>query len=278
MIIESLGISSIFTPRTAVGLRHLWFLAGMILLTACQEQDGYVVLRQVTARPAETNAYLLYDISTGEAALFDIGGPVDSLVAAIDQEGLRVKYLFSTHGHPDHVQGLPEIRDLYPQAQWGVSREELEGMSLYAAWEEVLPPEEVATIKAAAEQDPAVAEMFDFDYSRLHEPDLFLEDGEVYRLGDFEIHTYVTPGHSRGSICFHVGNALFSGDVLFQGRVGGTDNPRSGGIEAMTESVHRLYQILPDETIVYPGHGEFTDIGTEKLQGTEIHSDPGGSP
>lgn len=278
MIVESFGINSLFASRTAVRLRHLWFLAGMILLTACQDRGGYVVLRQVTARPAETNTYLLYDISTGEAAIFDVGGPVDSLVAAIDQKGLQVKYLFSTHGHPDHVKGLPEIRDRYPQARWGVSRIEYEDMSLYAAWEEVLPPEEAASIKAEVELDPAVAEIFDFDFSRLGEPDLFLEDGEIYRLGDYEIHTYVTPGHSRGSICFHVGDALFSGDVLFQGRVGGTDHPRSGGNEAMTESVHRLYQIIPDETTVYPGHGEFTDIGTEKLMGTGIPREQGKSP
>jgi glyoxylase-like metal-dependent hydrolase (beta-lactamase superfamily II) len=236
------------------------------------------VLRQVTAGPTETNAYLLYDVRSGEAALFDVGGPIDSLISVIDQKGLGVKYLFTTHAHPDHVFGLPELRDRFPQAKWGVSRQEYEDMAFYAAWEEVLPAEEVAGIKALAEQDPIIEAMFNLDFTLLGEPDLFLEDGQTYRLGNLEIHTFLTPGHSRGSICFHAGNALFSGDVLFKGRVGRTDRPRSGGFEAITASVHRLYEILPEETIVYPGHGDFTDIGTEMKENTEVRADPGTCP
>ena len=269
-----LVISLLLRPLSVTNLFPFFFVVFLIGLTACEDQ--YVVVRQTIDGPAETNAYLLYDVASGEAALFDVGGSIDSLLEEIHQEGLRVKYLFSTHGHPDHVQGMPEIRDQFPQAQWGISREDYEDMSLYAAWEELLPPDEVAGIKAAAEQDPAIAAMWAFDFSLLGQPDLFLEDGQVYRLGDLEIHTFLTPGHSRGGICFHAGNALFSGDVLFQGRVGGTDNPRSGGVKAMTASVRRLYEIIPEKTIVYPGHGDFTNIATEKSQGTGIRNDPDG--
>jgi glyoxylase-like metal-dependent hydrolase (beta-lactamase superfamily II) len=253
----------------------LLFLAALIPLTACR--DTSVVARQVTG-PNETNAYLLYDVSTGKAALLDVAGPIDSLIAVIDREGLQVEYLFTTHGHPDHVQGLPEVRRRFPEARWGISREEFEDLSLYARFEEELPPDVVAGMRAAAEQDPAFAEMLAFDFARLGEPDLFLEEGGVHKLGDLEIHTFLTPGHSRGSISFHVGNSLFSGDVLFQGRVGRTDFPKSGGAEAMNASVRKLYDLLPGETIVYPGHGEVTDIGTEKLLGTGVQGDTVGSP
>ncbi len=270
-----LGISHPLRLRSIPGLIPFLFLAGLIPLTACQ--DKHVVARQVTG-PNETNAYLLYDVATGKAALFDVGGPIDSLIAVIDREGLQVEYLFTTHAHPDHVQGLPEIRSRFPQALWGISREESEDLSLYAGFEEELPPDVVASMRAAAEQNPAFAEMLAFDFARLGEPDLFLEEGDVYELGDLEISTFLTPGHSRGSISFHVGDALFSGDVLFQGRVGRTDFPKSGGAEAMSASVRRLYELFPEETIVFPGHGEVTDIGTEKLLGTGIHSDAGGSP
>lgn len=255
------------------GLLASFFL---ISLTACK--GGYEVRREVTAGLAETNAYLLYDSRSREAALFDVGGPIDSLLTAIDRMELTVKYLFTTHAHPDHVYGMPDVRDRFPQARWGVSREEYEDMALYAAWEELLPPEEVAGIKAAAEEDPSIGDMFDFDYTLLGEPDIFLADGQSYRLGDLEILTFLTPGHSRGSICFQVGNALFSGDVLFQGRVGSTDPLMSGGLGAIAASVRRLYEVLPEETVVYPGHGDFTDIGTEMRENTEVRAAPGQTP
>lgn len=275
MPIGHLGTSPHFRSRSVPSFLPLLLLAVLIPLTACQEQ--YVVLRQVTG-PNETNAYLLYDVASSRAALFDVAGPIDSLIAVIDRKGLQVEYIFTTHGHPDHVQGLPQIRDQHPEARWGVSLQEFEDLSLYARFEEELPAELVASMRAAAEQDPDFAQMLAFDFTRLGQPDLFLEDGHVYRLGDVEIHAFLTPGHSRGSISFHAGNALFSGDVLFQGRPGRSDFPRSGGLEAITASVRRLYDIIPEETIVYPGHGEITDIGTEKLQGTGIHRDPGGIP
>jgi glyoxylase-like metal-dependent hydrolase (beta-lactamase superfamily II) len=271
------GIKPLARTQVVRGLLTSLLLASLIPLTGCQSQYDYVVLRQV-AGVNQTNAYLLYDVPSGAAALFDVAGPIDSLLAEIDQKGLQVEYVFTTHAHPDHVQGLPDLRDRYPHALWGVSHEEYEDLSLYARWEEELPPEEAAGMKAAAEQDPAFAEMLAFDFTGLGQPDLFLEDGQVHRLGDLQILTFLTPGHSRGSICYHAGNALFSGDVLFKGRVGSTDFPKSGGLEAITSSVRRLYEILPEETVVYPGHGDFTDIGTEKRQNTGVGGDPGESP
>jgi glyoxylase-like metal-dependent hydrolase (beta-lactamase superfamily II) len=251
------------------------YLLLAILTSAAAGQNDYAVVRQVTG-PIDTNAYLLYEVASGRAALFDVAGPIDSLIAEIDRKNLQVDYVFTTHGHPDHVQGLPEVRNRYPQAIWGMSREEFEDLSIYARLVEELPPDVAANLRAEAEQDPSLAEMLAFDFARLGQPDQFLGDGEVYRLGDLEIHTFHTPGHSRGSICFHAGNALFSGDLLFKGRVGQVDLPGAGGIEAISGSVRRLYESLPEETIVYPGHGEFTEIGTEKLQGTGIYGDPGG--
>jgi glyoxylase-like metal-dependent hydrolase (beta-lactamase superfamily II) len=262
-------------------LRRSQGISGVVLvlsLTSCAPQtpvqDSAVVVRQVTG-PIETNAYLLYDTIGREAALLDVGGPVDSLLTVIDEEGLNVKYLLTTHGHPDHVQGLKEIRDRYPEARWGISRAEFEDFGHYARLEEFLPAEDVEELKAAARQDPALADMLAFDFAPLGFPDLFLEDEQVLRLGNLEIHTFLSPGHSRGSICFYAGHALFTGDVLFQGNVGRTDLPNSGGFEAITASVGRLYEVLPEETIVYPGHGDVTDIGTEKRHNQRIRGESG---
>ena len=205
-------------------------MASLIPLAACQ--DGYEVLHQVAVGPAETNAYLLYDVRSREAALFDVAGAIDSLLAVVDEKELQVKYLFTTHAHQDHVWGMPEIRARFPQAQWAVSREEYEDTELYARWEEILSPEQIASMK----QLPGGTEVLAFDFTRLGEPDIFLEDGQTYRLGDLEIDIFLTPGHTRGSICFHAGNALFSGDVLYA--------------EAIPASVRHLFEALPEGTVI----------------------------
>ena len=116
-------------------------------------------------------------------------------------------------------------------------------------------------------------DMANFDYDLLGDPDLFLEDDKTYKLGNLAIKTFLSPGHSRGSICFFVGNVLFSGDVLFYRKVGRTDFPNSGGKQEIIKSVQRLYNLLPNETIVYPGHGPFTDIGSEKKENNKISVD-----
>ncbi|TSA32006.1 MAG: MBL fold metallo-hydrolase [Porphyromonadaceae bacterium] len=81
-----------------------------------------------------------------------------------------------------------------------------------------------------------------------------------------------TPGHSPGGICYYTENILFSGDVLFYRTVGRTDT-QNGSKEAQIKSVRKLYEIFPDSTIVYPGHGQFTDIGSEKKENRKITLD-----
>ena len=246
--------------------RQLSFLLVITLLVVlCSKSNDLVIVRQVTG-PTQTNTYLLYDTGSKEAALFDVGGSIDSLESIIEDEGLTVRYLFITHAHCDHVEGIPEIKKKYPHAKIGVSREEYEDMELYERWEELLDPEEVAGIK----QYPEVAAMANFDYETLGEPEIYLEDEQSYALGGFTISTFLSPGHSRGSICFYAGNVLISGDVLFHRRVGRTDFLNSGGWDEIVKSVHRLYASLPDETKVYPGHGPSTDIGSEKRENEEL--------
>jgi glyoxylase-like metal-dependent hydrolase (beta-lactamase superfamily II) len=91
-----------------------------------QQRPG--VLHEVTG-PMQTNTYLLYDPTSRVAALIDPGGPAESLVAAVDSLGLRVKYIFVTHAHSDHVYGVPALRARFPAAKWGVSGAELEDMA-----------------------------------------------------------------------------------------------------------------------------------------------------
>ena len=139
-------------------------------------------------------------------------------------------------------------------------------MSLYSDWESYTSGQEIAEVK----KYPESLKMLNFDFQIIGEPDLFIEDDKIYNLGSLNIRTFISPGHSRGSVCYHVENILFSGDVLFYRKVGSTDKPHAGGPEQMIKSVRRLYNLLPDETKVYPGHGQFTDIGSEKIKNEEV--------
>ena len=234
-------------------------------LIGCSSPDNFVIHHQV-AGLVETNSYLLYSEQSKEGALFDVGSNIDSLESIIKEEGIKLKYIFITHCHPDHVFGVPAIKERYPEAKICFSREEYEDTKNYAEWEENLDSTFVASVK----EDPALVELMDFDFKLLGKPEIELADNQIYKLGDLEIKTFLSPGHSRGSICFYANGILLSGDVLFFRTVGRTDLPKSGSKEDIIKSVRRLYNSLPDETKVYPGHGKFTDIGTEKKENKKV--------
>ena len=240
-------------------------LIHLFLLIDCSTSENIILYRQVTGL-IKTNSYLLYDQRSKEGALFDVGGPVDSLESIIQREGIKLKYIFITHCHVDHVFGVPAVKNRYPEVKTCFSREEYEDTRIYSDWEKNMNPVMVAAMK----KTPGMVELMNFDYRLLGKPDIELTDNRFYKLGKLKIKTFLTPGHSRGSICFYANGVLLSGDVLFYRQVGRTDLPKSGSKEDIIKSVRGLYASLTDETKVYPGHGRFTDIGTEKKENEEV--------
>ncbi|MHA1829653.1 MAG: MBL fold metallo-hydrolase [Candidatus Heimdallarchaeaceae archaeon] len=199
----------------------------------------FKLLKEVTG-PLKTNSYLLFEKTKKEGALFDVGGKIPKLISSINKAELRLKYIFFTHLHFDHVQGLEEIRELFPKAKIGFHKSELDivkNMGMFAR-------------------------MFEFDTTTVEEPEIELDDNQLFTLGELEIKTMLTPGHTPGSICFYFNGSLISGDVLFKLGVGRTDF-YGGSQEQLEHSIQRIFK-LPDETKVYPGHGENTSIGFEK--------------
>ncbi len=198
------------------------------------------VLEMEVAGPLKTNCYLLYDPTTKDAALFDVGGSINKLMSIIKKENLQVKYLFCTHLHFDHVMGIEEIKEELSEAKLAFHKKELDVLKNMGRF----------------------ARIFEFKPSSIGELEIPIEDGQKFNVGNIELTAMLSPGHTPGSICFYFDKNLLSGDVLFYRGVGRTDF-FGGSFEVLEESIKNLFK-LPDDTKVYPGHGDFTDIGSEK--------------
>jgi len=235
----------------------------------CTSPD-IVVLRQIAG--LETNCYLLYDPASPDAAVIDVAGPINALLTTVRSQALHVRYFLLTHGHFDHVLGLPAIRRSYPDALVCMHALDFNDMQTQHAWARLHFGGETL---AEWLKDPELSKLMEFDASTFDEPDLFLEEGHVLKLGDHAIRVLHCPGHSRGSLCYSIDDLLFAGDVLFKGSVGRVDLQNSSRSHQIA-SVRRLYSELRDGVVVYPGHGESTTIGAEKVGNeriteTEVH-------
>ena len=209
--------------------------------------NDFVLEHEVTG-PLHTNCYLLFDKESKEAALFDVGGKIKKLVSIIEEKDLKIKYIFFTHLHFDHFNGINNIKEKYPDALIGYNKNEL----------------------FVLENQGFFARIFQVDSSIIKNLDLEIEDNQTLKIGNIEVKTFLAPGHTPGSICYYFNGCLLTGDVLFRSGIGRTDL-YGGSYETLLNSIDKLMK-LPDETQVYPGHGDFTDIGTEKKENPFIAS------
>jgi glyoxylase-like metal-dependent hydrolase (beta-lactamase superfamily II) len=239
-----------------------------LILSCSNIEPELKIMRQVTGA-IETNCYLIYDAKTREAALIDVGDVIDTLVDYIEQHELDVKYILCTHGHMDHVYNVPAIREKFPDVKTVIHKLDYDDLWTQGEW--VLANMDAETLEWM-KSNPDINKFFEFDPATFGEPDILIEDGQEIPLGNFTIKTLHSPGHSPGSVCYLVDGKLFSGDVLFYRSVGRTDGQNSSR-EDQIKSVQRLYEILPDSTLVCPGHRQFTDIGSEKSENKRIKSD-----
>lgn len=188
----------------------------------------------------QTNCYVVFDEKTKEAAIIDPSGDFPELKGYIENNGLKVKYIIVTHGHGDHIGALKELKD-YSDADIYIHGEDNEMLK--------------SKIKNFSNiMGGAVVEM---------SADKFLEDGDVLELGETKLNIIHTPGHSRGGISIYCDRVLFSGDTLFKNSIGRTDFP-GGSLAEIIDSIKSKLFALPDDTVVYPGHGPSTTILAEK--------------
>ena len=189
-----------------------------------------------------TNCYIILDEQSKEAMVIDPAGDVDRIVEMINILEGKLKYIYLTHCHGDHIAGVNELRNRCG-GRVLIHREDTEGLN---------NPEINLT--------PYIG-MPEIEL----EADSRIDDNDLIHLGDLELKVIHTPGHTRGgtSLYCEKENCLFSGDTLFRGTWGRTDLPTSS-IEDIMDSIINKLMKLPDDTIVYPGHGLSTKIGDEK--------------
>ena len=190
----------------------------------------------------ETNCYLLVDEKTKECAIIDPGYVCDELDKEIDYNNYCVKYIIFTHGHFDHIGGLEHYKSKYEKSTVLMHKNDVESILLGYDVFNVAMKNKENIVKSIT----------------LH------TDGDVFKLGDSELKVFHTPGHTKGGVCLYSDGILFSGDTLFKYSIGRTDFI-DGDFNELKKSIMKLYEVLPDNTVVYPGHGACTTIAEEKV-------------
>jgi glyoxylase-like metal-dependent hydrolase (beta-lactamase superfamily II) len=183
-----------------------------------------VEVHRVVVGPVDNNVFVIRCRQTGESVLIDAANEHELLLELC--EGLNVRRVLETHGHWDHIGAVPQIRE--------------------AGYEVGVTALDAPMLK-------------DVGY------DVFLDDAEVIEVGRLRLHAIHNPGHTPGSISFAVEGTplLFTGDTLFPGGPGATKFP-GGDFEAIIRSIDDKLFTFPADTIVLPGHGSDTTIGTER--------------
>ena len=193
----------------------------------------------------QENTFLIYAVN-GDAIIVDPGCSStqenNALLHFVTQHNLKVVQLINTHCHLDHIFGNQLVASTY-------------GLELY-----LHPNEEQMLILS-----PQAAKMYGVPLSPYKGPLHFLKGGDVVTLGGEELQVLDAPGHSPGSICLYssADGFIIAGDVLFRESIGRTDLP-GGNHKALIESIQTQLFTLPDEVVVYSGHGNTTTIGHEK--------------
>lgn len=199
-----------------------------------------MIVKTLAVGPLQVNCYIVGCSRTKKAVVIDPGDEGENILALLKQEGLDLQLVVNTHGHFDHVGA-----NYYVIEKTGVD---------LCMHRDDLPLLKVAAQYASGYGLPAVESP---------EPKRFLANGDLIEVGDLSFEVIHTPGHSPGGICLYSEGHLFSGDTLFAGSIGRTDLP-GGDIDQLLGHIRSDLMVLPEATIVHPGHGPDSTIGREK--------------
>lgn len=210
-----------------------------------RKREDKMILKELKIRAwigDATNCYIVQDEESKETMVIDPAGEVNKIIEMLDILQAKLKYIYLTHCHGDHIGGVKELKQKYGGqivAERNAARNLLDinkNLSYYICSQEVVV-----------------------------ETDARVDDNDLLHLGNLQFKVIHTPGHTSGGSCLYCENEklLFSGDTLFRGTWGRTDVP-TGDFEDIISSITKKLMTLPDETIVYTGHGKSTMIKDEK--------------
>ncbi|WP_373397338.1 MBL fold metallo-hydrolase [Algoriphagus halophilus] len=222
-------------------------IKGIILyFVALVQTNPMLYIKSFTFNPFQENTYLLYDES-GQGAIIDPGCYEDSekqeLENFIQQNNIAVKQILNTHCHIDHVLG-----NTWAKRTFGVPL--------------LIHEKEIPVIKSVEVYAPN----YGFHMYEGSEPDGFLVEGNEIKIGVETLKILFVPGHAPGHVVFYHEDSkqAIAGDTLFKGSIGRTDLP-GGNHNQLISKIKSVLFRLPEETIIYPGHGPQTTIGFEKI-------------
>lgn len=201
-------------------------------------------IRTFTGGGFGENAYLAICESTGACVAVDPGSGAPMLVRAVASEGLNLEAIILTHAHLDHVEGVSDVRAAHPSIP---------------IW---LHPDDLPLYHGVQRQ----AAMFGLSVDPQPEPTDELVPGEPFGFGSCTFDVAFAPGHAPGHVIFvsEPDAVALVGDVVFQGSIGRTDLP-GGDFQTLMASIRREILSMPDETVLYPGHGPTTTVGQERV-------------
>ena len=200
-----------------------------------------LLVERITVGALFTNSYIVYDSEKSVGIIVDAGDEADKILATVDRRDVKIRGIFLTHGHFDHLLAVRDLKaDLNCKLYLHPADREILSLvphdARYFLGRDVPPPPE---------------------------PDEWLIDGQSIKVGRYYGKVIHTPGHTPGSVCFLFKDMIFTGDTLFAGSIGRTDLP-GGSLESLLSSLKNKVLKLPDDFVIYPGHGPSSTIGVER--------------
>lgn len=201
-------------------------------------------IHTIETAPFAENTYVVWPDQGSQAVVIDPGLEPDRIIAFLKKQNKTVSAILNTHGHVDHIGGNAALKEQFPDA-----------------------PIVIGTVDAVMLEDPMqnLSGLFGFHITS-PPADRLVNEGDTVTYADMTFEIVDVPGHSPGHVAFILRSEkviVFGGDVLMQGSIGRTDFP-GGSMKDLTKSIREKFYTLPDDSVVYPGHGPETTVGVEK--------------